>query len=297
MPGLLARGYDVYATGSRKAADLPAELDGATYLPADLFDADAVVRLIEQVLPTHLLHFAWIATPGVYWTSTQNFRWVASSMQLLEAFQKAAGQRAVFAGSCAEYDWSNADICKEFDTPLATDGDRHATPYATSKIALYKLAACFGRQEGLSTAWGRVFFQYGPYEHPGRLVSSVINALLEDREAECTPGRQVRSFLHSADVGDAFAALLDSTVEGPVNIGDSSPVSIADLATLIGEIMGKPHLVALGKRRAPEGEPPLLLPDVTRLRAEVGWSPKFALRDGLETVVEWWRSAQSAKST
>jgi nucleoside-diphosphate-sugar epimerase len=151
----------------------------------------------------------------------------------------------------------------------------------------------YGRQEKLGTAWGRIFFQYGPYEHPGRLVASVINALLEGREAECSPGQQIRGFLHTADVGAAFAALLDSGVEGPVNIGDDTRVTIAEIVQTIGDIIGRADLIGLGKRPAPAVEPPLLLPDLHRLRDEVGWREARPLREGLESVVKWWSEQKS----
>ncbi len=288
LPALAARGFEVHAVGRTSAPNaVPAD---ASCHAVDLFDREAVAELIERVCPTHLLHFAWNATPGVYWTTPENFRWVSASLGLLETFHRAGGKRAVMAGSCAEYDWSEAGVCREFDTPLATDGGKQATPYATAKIALQKMLDSYGRQEGLSTAWGRIFFQFGPHEHPDRLVASVINALLAGREAECTEGRQVRGFLHTADVGDAFAALLDSDVQGPVNIGDDTPVTIAELVQTIGDIIGQPGLIALGKRQAPTGEPPVLLPDLHRLHDEVGWRATLSLREGLEQTVGWWKS-------
>jgi len=299
VPAAMARGFDVHTVGTRRAGaenPLPGELDGASHHATDLFDREAVAGLVEQIRPTHLLHFAWNATPGVYWTTPENFRWVSASLDLLETFHRAGGDRAVMAGSCAEYDWSAAGICHEFHTPLATDGGRQATPYATAKIALQKMLDSYGRQEGLSTAWGRIFFQFGPYEHPARLIASVINALLAGREAQCTAGQQTRGFLHTADVGDAFAALLDADVQGPVNIGSDTPVTIAEVVRTIGEIMGKPDLIGLGKRETPASEPPLLLPDARRLRDEVGWRPGRSLRAGLEDVVGWWRDNQAVKS-
>ncbi|UCH72688.1 MAG: NAD(P)-dependent oxidoreductase [Rhodospirillales bacterium] len=299
MQPLLARGFEVHAVGTRRGGDLaslPVEIEGAAYHAVDLFDGGAVQGLIEQVRPTHLLHFAWNATPGIYQTTPENFRWVAASLALLEIFHGAGGERVVMAGSCAEYDWSVARVCHEFDTQLATDGGRAGTPYATAKIALQKMIDSYGRQEGLSTAWGRIFFQYGPYEHPDRLVASVITALLEGREAACSPGQQTRGFLHAADIGDAFAALLDSDVAGPVNVGDDRPVTIAELVNAIGDIIGRPELVRLGKRPTPANEPQLLLPDLRRLHDEVGWRSERRLRDGLEDVVAWWRDNQGTKS-
>src|SRR5262245_47252436 len=64
----------------------PTDARGATAHAVDVHDRDAVEALIRQVKPTHLLHFAWIATPGVYLTSLDNPAWLRSSLQLVETF-------------------------------------------------------------------------------------------------------------------------------------------------------------------------------------------------------------------
>jgi nucleoside-diphosphate-sugar epimerase len=53
--------------------------------------------------------------------------------------------------------------------------------------------------------------------------------------------------------------------------------------------IGRPDLLKLGAREAPPGEPPVLVPDVVRLSNEVGFRPKWALEEGLEDTVRWWR--------
>jgi nucleoside-diphosphate-sugar epimerase len=118
----------------------------------------------------------------------------------------------------------------------------------------------------------------------------VINSLLSGREAPCSHGRQVRSFLHAADVGRAFAALLDSGVVGAVNIGGAKRLSIAALLQEIGLQIGRPDLVRLGARSAPPGEPPVLVPDLGRLQTDVGWRPSFGLEDGIADTIAWWRN-------
>jgi len=241
------------------------------------------------VNPTHLLHFAWIATPGLYWSSPENIRWAKSSESLLHSFHARGGRRVVMAGSCAEYDWSRAAECDELQSPLADDRAASVSPYAACKIALQRTLAEFGRREQLSTAWGRIFFQFGPHEHPDRLVPSVIRHLLMNQEALCTHGRQIRSFLHVADVGAAFAQLLESDVQGPVNIGSDERIALADLIDRIALEIGRPDLVRLGARSAPADEPPLLVPDLRRLREEVHWRPQFSLNEGLRDAIGWWR--------
>jgi nucleoside-diphosphate-sugar epimerase len=290
VPALLRSGYEVHAVLSGNAnRDVPAQLQGAKIHFADLLDDAHVDELTSGVRPSHLLHFAWIATPGLYWNSAENFRWLASSERLLRGFRAHGGRRVLMAGSCAEYDWSRVEVCGELSSPLATATDGSVSPYAACKIALQRTLEDFGRQEHLSTAWGRIFFQFGPYEHPDRLVPSVICNLLLNRAAPCSHGRQVRSFLHVADVGEAFAALLDSELEGPVNIGSDERIALAELVERIGRQIGRPELLRIGARPAPPREPPLLVPEIHRLRDEAQWRPRFTVNEGLSDTIAWWR--------
>jgi nucleoside-diphosphate-sugar epimerase len=290
VPRLIAAGYEVHAIAARApGVPLPAQLSGAEIHYIDLLHEEPVDALMREVRPSHLLHFAWIATPGAYWTSPENPRWLAASRHLLQAFQENGGIRAVMAGSCAEYDWSRVGVCNERSSPLADEGGGTITPYAGCKIAMQRALAAFGGVRRLSTAWGRIFFQFGPDEHPDRLVASVITNLLSEREAPCTHGRQIRNFLHVADVGSAFAALLDSAAEGPVNVGSAERITVAELLEEIARQIGRPQLVSLGARSAPPSEPPLLVPDVQRLYEEIGWRPQFELPAAIADTIAWWR--------
>jgi nucleoside-diphosphate-sugar epimerase len=290
VPVLLRSGYEVHAvlSGASNRGN-PEQLRGATIHSADLLDGARVDQLLSEVKATHLLHFAWIATPGVYRDSPDNFRWRSASEHLLHAFRLHGGRRVMMAGSCAEYDWSRVGVCDEKDSPLANETLAPLSPYAECKIALQRALADFGREEHLSTAWGRIFFQFGPDEHPDRLVPSVIRHLLLNREAPCSHGNQIRSFLHAADVGEAFAAVLDGELEGPVNIGSDERITLKELLTRIGAQIGRADLLRLGARPAAPREPPLLVPEIRRLRDEAGWRPRFTLDQGLTDTIAWWR--------
>ena len=290
LAALGARKFDVHAVvAPRRLSATGARLTGATVHRADLLDPEAIDALLAAVKPTHLLHFAWITTPGVYWTSAKNDRWLQCGTHLAQRFFSAGGQRAVMAGSCAEYDWSRVTVCQEASSPLADTAVVAPTPYATAKLNMHRRLSSLAQQFGASSAWGRIFFQFGPGEHASRLVPSVVRNLLMGRAALCTPGTQVRSFLHVADVAEAFAALLDSPVQGAVNIGSGEPISIASLIDVIATQIGRPDLVRLGALPLPAGEPALLVPDVTRLHSEVYWRPRFNLDLAIADTIAWWR--------
>lgn len=277
---LVARGFDVHAVSSR-AYD-PA-LRGVTAHVVNLQMADDRTEMLERLRPTHLLHFAWYAEPGKFWRATENFDWLDASLSLVRAFQAAGGRRIVLAGTCAEYDWRHG-YCVESLTPLVP-----TTPYGVCKLALSELIASLASITGLSAAWGRIFFLYGPSEHPLRLVPSVATRLLLGEMASVTAGTQIRDFMHVADCAGAFAALLDSVVIGPVNVASGEPIRISAVVTEIARLIGRPELLALGALPLPPTEPPMIVADVARLRHEVGWPQGRALSDGLRSTVDWWR--------
>jgi nucleoside-diphosphate-sugar epimerase len=277
---LTERGYDVHAVSS---SPLQAGRDGVTWHRADLLDPPQVSELMARTRPSHLLHLAWFTTPGEVWASRANYRWVAAGLGLLEAFTRSGGRRAVAAGSCAEYDWRSG-VCHEAATPLTP-----TTPYGVCKNVSRQLLESFASVSGLSAAWGRIFFLYGPHEHPGRLLPSVLGSLLSGRPALCSHGHQVRDYLHVADAADAFASLLDSDVQGALNLASGQPLTLRDLVLRAAERVGCRDRVQFGALPSPDGEPAVLVAGVERLKAEVGWEPRRDLDQGLEETVEYWR--------
>ncbi len=281
VPALLERGYEVHAVARRPP--LGPSPAGVSWRSADLLDPAAARDVVEGAEPTHLLHFAWCAEPGRFWTDPENIGWVEATLHLLRRFREAGGQRAVAAGSCAEYDLAHG-FCSEEVTPLLP-----RTLYGASKHAAQAVLSQAAPVLGVSLAWGRVFFVYGPGEHPARLVSSVIGRLLRGEPAPCSHGRQVRDFLHAEDVASAFVHLLDGDVQGPVNIASGTPVSVGTVAARLGEVVGRPELLQPGVVPSPADEPPLIVADIRRLQDEVGWRPRWTLDAGLERAVQWWR--------
>ena len=285
LPVLAGSGYEIHATYSRTPIDT---VEGITWHQTDLLQPELPRRLMERVQPTHLLHLAWNVTPGVYWSSSENIRWLQASLEVIRAFAEIGGQRLVVAGTCAEYNWSYG-YCREEITPLAP-----ATLYGACKHALHLTLAAYAQQMQMSLAWGRIFLLYGPYEYPSRLVSSAIRSLLQDKPALCTHGRQIRDFLHVADVASALSMVLLSDITGPVNIGSGEAVTIATVVQIIAQHLDRTALVHLGAVAAPVDDPPLLVADVRRLN-EIGWKPRFDLQSGLHHTIDWWRDVLKEK--
>jgi UDP-glucose 4-epimerase len=83
--------------------------------------------------------------------------------------------------------------------------------------------------------------------------------------------------------------LLESDVRGAVNVASGEAVSLKSVINRIGEKLDRRDLVRLGALPAPPGEPQLLAADVSRLRDEARWSPRYTLDAGLNATISWWR--------
>lgn len=287
---LLTEGYEVHATSSGVE---PGERDGIWWHRADLLRHDQVSQLIDRVQPDHLLHLAWYVVPGRLLSSPENIWWVQASLELLREFREHGGVRAVMTGSGYEYSWDQEDgRCSEEDTPLDP-----ATLYGVSKNALRQLASAYAEVAEMSAAWARLFFMYGPHEHPDRLVASVIRSLLQGQPALCSHGRQLRDYLYVEDVADALVALLQGPTQGAINIGSGEPTALKDIVMAIGAMLGRPDLIRLGALPARENDVARVVADTRRLRSELPWRPRFDLDTGLRRTIEWWHTRMETTET
>lgn len=288
VANLVSRGHRVHAVGRGAATPDDALV---TWHEVDLFDHRRVSELMEATEPTQLLHLAWTTTPSTYWTSPENVRWAEASLHLFQEFVRRGGSRIVGAGTCAEYDWTG-ELLDERTSPLYP-----ATVYGASKRHTGGLLEALCESTGTSGAWGRVFFAFGPHEQPARLVPSVIRSLLRGEPALCTHGQQIRDLMFVEDVADAFGALLDSGVQGPVNIASGTPVVLASVVSTIAAKLDASHLVRLGALESPAHDAERLVADVRRLRDEVGWARYSSLDRGLERTIDFWRAQDADTNT
>jgi nucleoside-diphosphate-sugar epimerase len=282
VPLLAERGYEVHAVSSKQDGQTA---ERVVWHRVDLLDYSEAAEMVRRVKPDRLLHLAWCTTPGEYWSSAANVSWLTASVELLRSFAEY-GERAVVAGTCAEYDWSSG-MCVEDVTPI-----RPESLYGICKNNLRAVGAHIAAQSGFEFAWGRIFHLFGPYEARQRLLPSVINSLLAGQPVACTNPNKLRDFLYVTDVAEAFVSLLEGTVAGVVNVASGAPVSLGAVVEQVAAMIGRPELVRWGAATATKGDPDSLLASARRLREEVGWSPRWTLEESLRHTLEWWREGR-----
>lgn len=271
LTALSRSGIAVVTAGRREAA-------GLRFIETDLLAEEDFGGLVRRAGATHLMHLAWEAGHGGYWTHPSNPRWALATARLVESFCHAGGEGAVVAGSAAEYDWSYG-WCREDVTPADP-----ATPYGRAKDAARRLCQIIARTAGVPLAWARVFHNYGPGEDPRRLVPSVAAALRGERPAFAVDASARRDFLHAEDVAEALVRLLTAGADGVANVSSGAPVRIGDVVAEIARALGADPgpLLSLAEERP--GEPRLLAGDPGCLRA-LGWEPRHSLSAGLTLLV------------
>ena len=241
----------------------------------NLFDPACVDNLICQIKPQYLLNMAW-ATTGDYQTSNINFDFLCAGIHLLKAFAANGGKRVVFAGTCLEYAPQNHPIRE-------TDPIEPPCPYALCKQLLYKATESFCEQNDLSFACGRIFYVYGKNEAPTRLTASIISKLKNNQPVSINHAQLVKDYMYTTDIARAFVALLDSPVQGAVNICSAKGISLAEYATTIAQKLGKEHLLDL--KQLPTTQPPQIVGDNSRLTDEVGFACRYTFDEALREIL------------
>jgi nucleoside-diphosphate-sugar epimerase len=282
---LLAGGHDVAAIVRRPDAlpRLEGVTDQVTLMTGDLSSPASWREQLVAWRPEACVHTAWYAEPGLYLESTRSLDGLRYSLDLLEELAEAGCKQVAMAGTCFEYDTSTGYLKEE--SPVLPQ-----TLYAACKLALRYVAARRAAQLGVSLAWGRIFYLYGPHEDKRRLVPALTLALLRGEKFAATTGEQVRDYLHVADVAAGLVSLALAGCDGLFNICSGDPVALSRLMLITGELTGRPELIRFGERPAAAFEPPFICGDNHRLREATGWQPGRTLYDGLRATVEWWRA-------
>lgn len=176
-----------------------------------------------------VIHAAWIAEPGVYLTSEQNFDCLIGSMVFFKAAVSSGVSKVVGIGSCFEYDLARGILT--VDTPL-----KPLNAYSSAKVALYQNFKFYSELYKVKFAWCRLFYLYGEGEDSRRLHASLHKSLKEGKDVHLTSGTQIRDYLNVSEAGSRIAEIACSkSTEGVFNICSGNPVTVREIAINIAQ--------------------------------------------------------------
>ncbi|HEY1829257.1 MAG TPA: UDP-glucuronic acid decarboxylase family protein [Acidimicrobiales bacterium] len=160
--------------------------------------------------------------------------------------------------------------------------------YDEAKRFAEALTTAYRRTYGLDTKIVRIFNTYGPRlaAGDGRVISNFIAQALRGKPLTIYgDGTQTRSPCYVDDEIAGLVALLDSSISGPVNIGNPDEHTVLELAALVLEVTGASS--GLVFEPLPIDDPTRRRPDITLAQTELGWSPTVDLRDGIGRMAEY----------
>lgn len=270
---LLEAGFEVFAvTISAKE-----KRNKVKWIQTDLLRFENIEPVFKDVKPNYLLHLDWTREPKNSLAHDVNFYWFQASLEMLKYFSFYGGERAVYAGTCFEYEFGD-ELLNEFTTKI-----NPTSIYARYKNYANEITTLYANQKNISFGWGRIFYMYGEHELERRFGPRVISSLNHDEEVVIPVTDFIRDYLFPCDVAGAFVKFLDTDVTGCVNICSKTPIKIRDLMGSIGEKLNKRHLLKFEEKVS--DEPDIILGDNTRLTEEVGYIPKRSLDEELNKLL------------
>jgi dTDP-glucose 4,6-dehydratase len=162
--------------------------------------------------------------------------------------------------------------------------------YDESKRFAEALTMAYHHKHGLDTRIIRIFNCYGPRLRPddGRVVSNFIKQALTNQPLTIYgEGQQTRSFQYVADLVEGIVRLMGVKHHQPINLGNPEERTVLELARLIKELTGSKSEIIY--EPLPVDDPKRRLPDITKAKELLGWSPKTDLSDGLNKTIAWYR--------
>lgn len=262
---------------------------------ADLLDDRTIGAAVARLAPEAIYHLAAFSNPESslkYARQTLETN-ILGTQNLLEA-AKATGTapKILLVGSAQQY--GKVD---ETDQPISEERDQKPlTPYSVSKASQELLGQRYFLSEGLPVFWTRSFNHTGPGQADAYVCSSFARQVAEVEKGTKSPEIRVgnlaarRDFMDVRDVARAYSAILERGRPGRAyNVGRGEAISIQEVLDTLIELSTVPVEVKVDPERYHALDAPLIVGDVSRLRDETGWSPRFALRQTLEDLLDDWR--------
>lgn len=278
----------------------------------DLADQSAVRQFFEAEKPSAVI-LAAAKVGGIHANNTYPADFIYENLMIEcnvihQAFL-AGVQKLLFLGSSCIYPRSAEQPMTE-KALLTGVLEPTNEPYAIAKIAGIKLCESYNRQHGTDYRSVMPTNLYGPGDNFHPENSHVLPALIRrfheavlagsDSVSIWGTGAPRREFLHVDDMAEASLFVMDldqktyaantEPMLSHINVGCGNDVSIADLATLIAEIVGFTGEICFDTTR-PDGAARKLM-DVTRL-ARMGWKAQIDLRQGVANTYEWFLANQA----
>jgi UDP-glucose-4-epimerase GalE len=287
---------DNFSTGHRDC------VQGLPYFEVELTHLSEVETIFSKVGSVHaVVHFAAkalvpesVADPALYFRNN-----LLATLNIAEMCVRFRVPHVLHSSSCSVYGIPSEIPIRETSVPAPI------TPYGESKLLAERMLGQYRRHKGLNALNLRYFNPGGAVGHFGErhvpethLVPKIVQAFLNNEpiviygdDYETPDGTCIRDFLHVADLAEAHVCALAWMEKNPtspievLNLGAGKGASVKSVIRQAEKLFGKAIPLVVEPRRA--GDPPVLVADISRATALLGWTPQHSLEDILSDHLRW----------
>ena len=294
--------------GSFVVAELKARGAREVFVPRsreyDLVRMDGVRRLYRDTNPDLVVHLA--AKVGGIGANRENpgsffYDNLMMGTQLIEVGRQVGLKKLVATGTICAYPKFAPIPFKEDDLWNGYPEETNA-PYGLAKKMLLVQSQAYRQQYGMNTVVLFPVNLYGPRDNFDLQSSHVIPAMIRkvddamrEKKSDVVlwgDGTPTREFLYVEDAAQGIVTAAERYDDSdPVNLGCGREISIKELATTIGRLMGYAGTFSFDTTK-PNGQPRRAL-DTTRAKERFGWQATTDFEKGLEKTIAWWRENRS----
>lgn len=258
------------------------------FVKADITDADAVKRAFESHQPDAVVHMAAEShvdrsvTDATAFVQTN----VVGTQVLLDVARQSGVSRFLHVSTDEVYGSLGAQGAFREDSPIQPN-----SPYSASKAGSDFLVRAAFETHGMDTVITRCSNNYGPYQFPEKLIPLMISNCFEEEPLPVYgDGKNIRDWIHVSDHCRALRMVLSQGKPGTVyNIGGNSERENLQVVEGLLALTGRSKQLIRFVQDRP-GHDRRYAIDGTKIKEELGFTPRVRFEDGLADTVEWYRN-------
>ena len=282
----LNNGYQVVGSDKNKSSLLS---DKVEFHNADLMDASAVEKLVNELQPDIIINLAAISSVWQSWGIPQTTMMVnvVGALNIMEAARKVEKKpKVMFIGSSEEYVVS--------DEPLSEKNELDASnPYGISKVTQERFAKLYREQYSLRVYCVRPFNHTGVGQRESFVLPSWCKQVAEI-EKSGKPGvikvgnlTVLRDFSHVTDIVRAYRMIVESDdCETIYNVGFGTAYRLDEILNYIVGLSSQEIKVEVDPERFRPSDQPIICCDHSLITEELGWKPEYTVFDALKEMYD-----------
>jgi len=251
----------------------------------DIRNYEGLKSIFEKELPDKIIHLA--ARAGVRPSILNAFLYedvnVRGTLNILDLAKEFKVRNFVFASSSSVYGINKSVPFSESDNV-----DNPISPYAATKKSGELLCFTYHHLYGLNMICLRFFTVYGPRGRPDMAPYLFTKSINEGKPIEVFgDGHSKRDYTFVSDIVMGIVSALDKELGYEIiNLGNSQPIELNELISVIEQNLGKKAKIA--RKQMPEGDVPITYAGISKAQKLLGYNPKTTVKEGMKRFIDWY---------